>query len=672
MADDSDADSKPAMESERKYRLIAENAVDIIFTMDLNFRFTYFSPAVERISGFTPAEVMARSIEQIVTPESLPGAYAAIKRSADARREGDYRSHETIELELVRKDGTTVWTENEISFMFDEAGEAVGIIGVTRDISRRRRVENELMESEERFRSLIQSVSDMIFILAPDGKISYESPSASRILGYPEGHFLGKTPFALVHPDDLAILTQEMDLVARSTNSGLPTEFRLKTPEDEWRWLEALASNRFDNPAIQGIVITVRDISERKRSEAEKEKLNAQLLQAKKMEAVGQMAGGIAHDFNNMLSVVIGQTELAILRADLDEDLRGRLKAMNEAAHRSAQLVRQMLGFARKQTISPQVLDINTTISGMLTMLHRLIGEDIDMVWVPGSDVGRVKIDPSQIDQILANLMVNSRDAINGVGAITIETGYKEIDEAYCRAHLGFLPGKYVVLSVSDNGCGMNKETIAQIFDPFFTTKPAGKGTGLGMATVYGIVKQNNGFINVYSEPGQGSTFTIFLPVVDELPDPAGANADTVLEGTGTILVVEDDPSLLNMTRSILEQLGYTVIAAETPEHAIKIGREQKIPVDLLITDVVMPQMNGMELVRCLQKTIPDLKYLFMSGYPADIIAHRGVLGSGLHFLQKPFSIREIAAKVREAIDGRPPAILATDPILAPDKISPL
>ncbi len=643
---------KALRENERKYRLITENAADIIFTMDLHFHFTYISPSVQKISGYTPNEAMALSFDQVMPPESLKKVYTVIERTNDYIQKNDFLRQLTIELEQYRKDHSTFWTENEISFMLDENGEAIGIIGVTRDITRRKEAEKALQESQERFRSMIQSASDMIFIIHIDGKISFESPSVTRILGYPEGYFLDQSPFAMIHPDDLDLVMAEMDLVSRSANSGLPTEFRLKTPDDNWIWLEALANSQNNNPSIQGIIVTARDITERKRGEMEKNRLNLQLLQAQKMEAVGHLAGGIAHDFNNMLSVVIGHTEMALIKLPPDDPLHSRLKIIRDAAQRSTNLVRQLLGFARKQTISPKVMDINETINGMLKMLNRLIGEDINLAWIPGHNLDRIKIDPSQIDQILANLMVNARDAINGVGKVTIETLNVTLDEAYCAGRAGFLPGRYVMLSVSDNGCGMDEHTIARIFDPFFTTKPVEKGTGLGLAVVYGIVKQNEGFINVYSEPGKGTTFTLYLPSIDEPEEmtDTGIRAETATGGTGTILMVEDDASLLALGQSILEELGYTVLTADNPEQAIELAREYQNRIDLLITDVVMPQMNGRELVRRLCEINPELKCLYMSGYTANVIAHHGVLDQGIHFLHKPFSIHEIAGKIHEAM----------------------
>jgi CheY-like chemotaxis protein len=378
-------------------------------------------------------------------------------------------------------------------------------------------------------------------------------------------------------------------------------------------------------------------------------------MQAQKMEAVGRLAGGVAHDFNNMLGVIIGHTELAMERLDPSHELFADLQEILKAAECSTDLTRQLLAFARKQTISPRVLDLNETIEGMLKILCRLIGEDIDLSWLPGAGVWPVKMDPSQIDQILANLCVNARDAITGVGKVTIETHTITFDEVYCADHPGFVPGEYVLLAVSDDGCGIDKETLDKLFEPFFTTKSIGKGTGLGLSTVYGIVNQNNGFINVYSEPGLGTTFKIYLPrhtaKADQMPKER-QDAPTA-RGHETILLVEDESVMLKMGRLILERLGYQVLAASTPGEAVRVAKEHAGEIHLLITDVVMPEMNGRDLAKTLIALYPGLKHLFMSGYTGNIIVHHGVLDEGKNFIQKPFSIQALAAKVREVLNSR-------------------
>ena len=456
-----------------------------------------------------------------------------------------------------------------------------------------------------------------------------------------------------IHPEDRQYAEAEIQAALRGEREYAP-EFRVICPDGSLRFIKAASQTFFDENGIPLRMIgTNIDITEQRRAEREKVNLEAQLQQAQKMESVGRLAGGVAHDFNNMLGVILGHASLALMEADPAHPFRNSLEEIRTAAERSADLTRQLLAFARKQTIAPKVLDLNETVSAMLKMLQRLIGEDINLTWHPAPNLWPVNMDPSQIDQIFANLCVNSRDSIAGVGKITIETGNTVVDEEYCAQHAGCVSGEYVRLVVSDDGCGMDKMTISHIFEPFFTTKGVGEGTGLGLATVYGIVKQNNGFINVYSEPGLGTTFTIYLP--RHLSTVAMAKTEVVAEpalrGQETILLVEDEPSILKITTIILTKQGYTVLTANSPVEAVRVAGEHAGEIHLLMTDVVMPDMNGLDLAKKLLPLYPQLKVLFISGYTANVIAHHGVLDKGMNFLQKPFSLPDLAARVREVLD---------------------
>jgi nitrogen-specific signal transduction histidine kinase/CheY-like chemotaxis protein len=397
-----------------------------------------------------------------------------------------------------------------------------------------------------------------------------------------------------------------------------------------------------------------RNISQRKLAEEETARLTGQLQQAQKMESVGRLAGGVAHDFNNMLGVILGHAELAMEKVDPSDSLHDDLATIRAAAQRSADLTRQLLAFARKQTVAPKVLNLNDTIPGMLKMVRRLIGEDVKLAWRPGENVWPIKMDPTQIDQILANLCVNARDAIANVGSITIETGSKVVGAEDAACATGTAPGDYVWLAVRDDGCGMDQTTLAHVFEPFFTTKEVGKGTGLGLATVYGIVKQNEGFIDLRSELGQGAVFTIYLPryVGKTAHDGPGAAAGTIRPGQETILLVEDEATLLEITQRMLEKRGYKVLGASTPGQAMQLAREHVGTINLLITDVVMPEMNGRDLAKNFLSIYPQAGRLFMSGYTADVIAHQGVLDEGVFFIQKPFSAATLAATVRGVLDA--------------------
>jgi two-component system cell cycle sensor histidine kinase/response regulator CckA len=440
----------------------------------------------------------------------------------------------------------------------------------------------------------------------------------------------------------------------RCVRDGTPfqQEAEIITASGKRLWVRAIgnAPNTADS-ATTHIHGALQDITPQKLAEAKHEKLEAQLRQAQKMDAVGRLAGGVAHDFNNMLSVILGNAHMTMKSMAPGDERLEDMQQVIDAAQRSAELTNQLLAFARQQPIEPALIDLNESIGKILKMLGRLIGEDVELIWKPGPELSRIKMDRAQIDQILANLAVNARDAIAGVGKLVIETRNASFDQPYCDANTKYSPGDYVQLSVSDSGCGMDEATLGQVFEPFFTTKGLGKGTGLGLATVYGIVKQNRGFITVYSEAGQGSTFQIYLPQSTEVAarPHSGPIQAPVPRGNETLLLVEDEGALLRVAARMLRGLGYTVIATSDPLEAITLAA-QNPTIGLLVTDVVMPSMTGRALFEELSRTRPDLKCLFMSGYTADVISHRGVLEQGMHFLQKPFALDGIAHKIREVL----------------------
>lgn len=510
-----------------------------------------------------------------------------------------------------------------------------------------------LQRSEENYRLLVENQTDLVVKVDLEGRFLFVSPSYCLVFGRRREELLGRQFMPMVHEEDRETTAKAMQALFKPPYTAY-VEQRAMT-KDGWRWLawsdKAILD---DHGQITAIVGAGRDITERKRDEEERERLHAQLLQAQKMESVGRLAGGVAHDFNNMLNIILGHCELALLTLRPEDQFHDRFTAIQAAARRSGDLTRRLLAFARKQTIAPKPLDLNETVAGMLLMLRQLIGENIDLIWVPGEQLWAVKADPSQIDQILANLCINARDAIEGVGKITIETHNITFDQTYCDRYPHFIPGEYVMLAASDNGCGMDKETLSKVFEPFFTTKEQGKGTGLGLATIYGIVKQNNGFINVYSEPGEGSTFRIYLPrhAAESEKRPEESLVAAPPHGHETILLVEDEQSILDLAETMLQSFGYRVLPAATPGEAIRLAEEHADAIDLLITDVVMPEMNGGDLARKLQAGHPKLACLFMSGYTANVIAQHGVLKEGIHFIQKPFSMHDLASKVQEALAG--------------------
>jgi two-component system, cell cycle sensor histidine kinase and response regulator CckA len=511
-------------------------------------------------------------------------------------------------------------------------------------------------ESEERLRLLVKNSSDCLVIFNADGCQRYVSPAAERISGYPVDELTGRSLNFLIHPDDLPQVTAAWQEAVDHPERTVTIQYRHIHKTREWVYFEAVAQSFLDEPAITGIIASVRDITEHKKADEENQRLQLQLTQAQKMETVGRLAGGVAHDFNNMLGVILGYAEMAQDRLGPAHPVFADLREISKAAGRSADLTRQLLAFARKQTVAPKILDLNETVGGMINMLKRLIGENIELAWLPGPNRWLIKMDPTQIDQILANLCINARDAIGDTGKVTIETRTVAIDDTYCTLHSDCHPCDYVVLVVSDNGCGMTPEMISHLFEPFYTTKEIGQGTGLGLATVYGIVKQNQGFINVYSEPGHGSSFKIYLPRhvagVEQSIKSDAVQPDA--RGDETILLVEDEPMILNMTVTMLELQGYTVLPAGSAGEAIRLAGVHTEDIHLLMTDVVMPEMNGRELAKQILALHPDIRLVFMSGYTSNVIAHHGVLDEGVQFIQKPFTKKELAAKIREVLDQNP------------------
>ncbi len=533
-------------------------------------------------------------------------------------------------------------------------GDKILLAGYTIDITERKQAQEALVQSEQR-RSLALEAAKV-------GTWEWDLQTNENIWSNELWLLYGLEPYSckpsyeewrkIVHPDDRS---ETEHILKEAVLHGVvyDTEWRVNLHDGTDRWLMSrgrpLKNIHGEIVRYMGIVM---DITEHKLDDAEKKELQTQLIQTQKMKAIGQLAGGVAHDYNNMLGVIQGHAEMAMELLDPAQPLYTDLNEILKAARRSADITRQLLAFARKQTIAPQVLDLNEIIEGMLKMLRRLIGEDIDLVWMPGSGLWQVKVDPSQIDQILANLCINARAAIAGVGKITVMTENRTLDEYYSTTHADCIPGEYVRMTVSDSGCGMNKMTLAHIFEPFFTTKGVGEGTGLGLATVFGAVKQNNGIINVYSEPGQGTSFAIHLPryLGNTQQRKIALDMEPAAHGHETILLVEDESTILGMTVRMLERLGYTVLAANSPDAAMRQVVEFAGEVHMLITDVVMPGMNGRDLADRLLKDYPTMKCLFMSGYTANIITNQGVLSEGMNFIQKPFSRKELAAKVRQVL----------------------
>ncbi len=515
------------------------------------------------------------------------------------------------------------------------------------DITDRVHTEEALHESEEIFAQFMEHSPVFVFFKDENIRAIRLSSNFEQMLGRPIDEILGKDMTELF-PQSLAESMIAVDKNILFEGKAITIEEELN--DRHYSTIKFPISVKGKPRYLAGFTI---DTTERYHASIEREKMQLQLAQLQKMESIGRLAGGVAHDFNNMLQAIIGHTELAMENLETDNPLFNDIQEIQNAAVRSADLTRQLLAFARKQNVIPKLLDLNETVSSMLKMLQRLIGENIELSWKPGHRIGNIFIDPSQLDQILANLTVNARDAITGTGSIAIETEPVLVTEEFSVLHQMIKPGNYAVLSISDTGCGIRNEDIEHIFEPFFTTKALGQGTGLGLATVYGIVNQNHGFIDLISKAGGGSTFKIYLPIIAREVGSEQSVIDKSLQiGKGeTILIVEDESAILLMVQSQLQQLGYNVLTATCPSEAISITTENPSTIQLLITDVIMPEMNGIELADTLMKLNPDIKYLLISGYTADILEKNQTFNYELNFLPKPFSLKTLSNKVRKILD---------------------
>ena len=633
-------------ESEQRFRILTESSPTAVMLYQ-NDKWIYANSAAAEITGYSVRELLSMNFWDFVHPDDRQ-----IVMQRGRMRQSGQSVTPRYQFKILCKDRSVKWVDlsgETIAF----GGKAAGVISVM-DITEQKCAAEELRERERQLSSMISNLPGFVYRCANDHDwtMTFISGQCADLTGYSASDFLqNKITFnEIVRPDYREPLREKWQETLRRKDF-FEDEYPIVAASGEIRWVWERGRGVFDPTGellfLEGFIW---DITDRKREEQEKEKLQAQLTQAQRMESVGRLAGGIAHDFNNMLSVILGRVDMGMMRVDPAQPLYRDLEEIRKAAERSANLTRQLLAFARKQTVSLRVLDLNETVEGMLKILRRLIGEDIELTWLPGKNLSPVKIDPGQMDQILANLCVNAKDAIKNVGRITIETGTAALDEDFCAGHSGFVPGDYVTLSVNDNGCGMNEETQNNLFEPFFTTKDIGQGTGLGLSTVYGIVKQHSGFINAESEPGKGSTFTIYLPRHEGRTEPVKKENEAAVTGTETVLLVEDEPAILEMTRMMLHRLGYTVLSAGKPAEALELARKHAGQIHLLMTDVVMPEMNGRDLAQNITFIHPNIRRLFMSGYPADVIARQGVLDEGVHFIQKPFLMKDLAAKLRGAM----------------------
>ncbi len=637
-------------QSEERYRTILENIEDGYYEVDLPGNFTFFNDSLCRMLGYSRDEMIGMNNQQYTDPENRKKLFEAFNTV--------YKTREPMKgfaWEVFRKDGTKLFGEASISLIKDSNGQPIGFRGIARDITERKRAEEALNSEKQRFQTLSEQAPFGMVMIDQEGDFKYINPKFTELFGYDLNDLPnGKTWFRKAYPNP----TYRHDIIS----SWLNDLKSFRRGEKRSRTFTVTCKNGTEK-IINFIpvqletgenLVACEDISDRKRAEEEMMVLEEQLRHSQKMEAIGQLAGGVAHDFNNLLTVIKGYSQLSLLDLKESDPLWGNIQEIHKATQRAADLTRQLLAFSRRQILDPKVLDINTLLKDLDKMLRRIIGEDIELVTLLAEDLGRVKIDPGQFEQIILNLAANARDAMPSGGKLTIETANIELDKEYALTHIGVRPGPYVCLSFGDTGVGIPFGMKDKVFEPFFTTKEKGKGTGLGLSTVYGIVKQSEGNICIYSEPDYGTTFKVYFPRVEEKLDTVlkQEKIDFLPRGNETVLLVEDDPLVRGLAHRILIQQGYKVLEAANGEEALHEARKhsgEKIP--LLLTDVVMPQMGGKELSEKIKLLIPGIKVLYTSGYTGNAVVHHGVLEPGTHFLQKPFSPKMLSYKVREVLD---------------------
>jgi PAS domain S-box-containing protein len=628
-------------DSETRYRTIFESAGDAIL---LSKDETLVDCSARALDLFhcTRTQLIGQSVLSL-SPAFQPDGSDSKQSVLETIQRVLSKGSESFEWQFQRRDGTLFYSEFRLTCL-ELAGE-VYLLGVVRDTTEYRRAEETLV----RLRQAVNASGEVVFMTDREGVFTFVNPEFTRLYGYTEAEVLGQATPRILRSGmiDAAHYARFWDTlrqkrVARGEISNKTKDGRLVSVASS---VNPVLNEKGDIAAYLAIQ---RDVSERKR-------LEEQYLQAQKMEAVGRLAAGVAHDFNNLLTIINGYSDLLLERLPADDPARDSVAEIKGAGERATGLTRQLLAFSRQQIRTSRVLDLNALVATSIKMLRRLIGEDVELVFIPGGDLDMIKADPGQIEQVLMNLAVNARDAMLRGGKLTIETSNFLADQAYSSSHYPMPPGSYVMLAVSDTGQGMDAETQARIFEPFFTTKGQGKGTGLGLPTVYGIVKQSAGYTWVYSELGQGTTFKIYLPAAEGTPDAAKA-IGAVAGGSETVLLVEDEAKLRSLARSVLESRGYKVLEARTSMEALLIPSQYQGPIHLLLTDVVMPALSGRELAEKLTKLHPELKILFMSGYTDDTVVRHGVLESGMAYLQKPFSPDALARKVREVLDAQKPS----------------
>jgi PAS domain S-box-containing protein len=619
-----------------------DSAVNGIAIVDVKGQHTYVNAAFAQIMGHeNPESIVGRPWKDVYAPQDVDRVEGEIRESL--RKSGKWYGPMTIH----RRDGSALPVDMAVTALPDG-----GVVCVSRDMTAKREAENARAQAEAKYRMLVEQVAAISYIaeLGIHGEWLYVSPQVETMFGFSTEEWLmdSRAWTQHVHPEDHKVVEAAEE--ASKRGERFQAEYRVVRKDGRVIWVSDTAvvvAGSDAHPLMEGIIV---DITERKQ-------LETQLQQSRRMEAIGRLAGGIAHDFNNLLTIIKGYTELALKRPRISPELQADVERIEDASERAGTLVRQLLAFSRRQVLQPKLVDLNSIVMGLDKLLRRLMDEDIQMTTIPGKDIGTIKADPAQMEQVIMNLVVNARDAMPKGGRLTVETANVDLDAAYASDHATVKPGSYVMLAVSDTGTGMSPETVAHIFEPFYTTKESGRGTGLGLSTVYGIVKQSGGYIWVYSEPGRGSSFKVYLPRVEQAPEalPTVKVASGQEKGTETILLVEDQPQVRELARMALSEKGYTVLVTSSPEDAESACARHGAQIHLLLTDLIMPGITGRELAKRLTARHPEMRVLYMSGYTFGITTQTGMqsglLEDGVAFLQKPFTPSALSEKVREVLD---------------------
>jgi two-component system, cell cycle sensor histidine kinase and response regulator CckA len=618
-----------------------------ITLLDLEGQIEAINPAMCRMLGRTAAALEGVPLSTVAHPDDAAALAARLGGAMEGRTE-----ESPLELRFLRPEGAVTFGAALVHLVRGAGGAPRNLLLHVEDVTERRHAEDLLHENEEKFRIAFENAPTGMSIVRSNGQYLSVNAALCQMFGYSRDELLSGTLHRITHPDDV----ERTDRWIRKMIAG-----DLSEPECEKRFLHR------DGHVVWGVVrarwlreadgtprfavVHVQDVTERKRAEEQRQRLEAQLHQAQKMEAVGKLAGGIAHDFNNLLTAIGANAAMAGTEPGVPEPVRTMLGEISQAVDSAANLTRQLLAFSRKQIVAPRVLNLNAVILQLQPLLRRLLGEDLELRPSLATGLGQVRIDPGQVEQVVVNLAVNARDAMIGGGILTLETANVRLEQDDVRSHAMAAPGDYVLLAVSDNGTGMTPEARAHLFEPFFTTKEPGRGTGLGLAVVYGVVKQNGGLIEVYTEPGHGTTFKIYWPRVFAPAEARVEPSGELRGGTEVVLLVEDDASVRAPALRMLQRLGYQALSFPGGAEALAALPDK---IDLLVTDVVMPGMNGRELAERLAMRRPGLRVLYASGYSQNVIAHHGVLEPGIEFLAKPYSLESLARRVREVLDRHP------------------